>query len=159
MDESGFPRELVEEGAEQQPERQYESLYNQIRDMPVSEKIRLATVGNREARSLLIRDQNRVVLQAVVNSSKLTEEEVSRFAGNRSLSTEVVQLIAGKKEFLKSYQVKLALVSNSKTPVPTALRLLASLREIDLRHLARDKNISSVISRAALKMMEGRQAR
>jgi hypothetical protein len=159
MDESEFPRELVEEEAEPQPERHYESLYKQIMDMPINEKIRLATIGNREARGLLIKDQNRIVMQAVINSPKLTEEEVIKFAGNRNLPGEVVQLIAGKKELLKSYQVKLSLVSNAKTPVPTALRLLALLRESDLRHLAKDKNVSSVISRAALRMMEGRQAR
>jgi len=157
MDEGDFPKELVEELAEQPPERQYESLYNQILGMPISEKIRLATVGNREARNLLIRDQNRVVLQAVISSPKLTEEEIISFAGNRSLAKDVVQLIAGRKEFLKGYQVKLALVCNAKTPVPTALSLLPSLRDKDLRQISKSKNVSSVISRAALRMTETRQ--
>jgi len=157
MHEEDFPKELLEEGAEQQAELKFESLYNQILNMQISEKIRLATVGNREARSLLIKDQNRVVLQAVVNSPKVTEDEIISFAGNRSLSKDVVQLISARKEFMKSYQVKLALVGNAKTPVPTALTILTSLRDKDLRQLSKNKNVSSVISRAALRMTESRQ--
>ena len=120
VDASQFPRELIEEKEEPQeapPEQKIsESLYGQIMKMSVSEKIKLATIGNREARNILIKESNRIVLSAVINSPKLTEDDALMYAANRSLSDEVIKLITLKKEFLQNYRIKLALVTNPKTP-------------------------------------------
>ena len=153
MPDDDFPAELTEEASDDKPEKLHESLYSRIMEMPVSEQIKLATVGNKEARSILIKDSNRLVIQAIINSPKVSEQEIIGFASNRNLPKEVPMLIANKKEFLKNYNIKLALVSNAKTPVPTALRLLSFIYERDLRHLAKSKNVSSVISRTAMKLL------
>jgi hypothetical protein len=57
---------------------------------------------------------------------------------------------------MKNYKVKLALVQNAKTPVPTALKLLGTLMEKDLRNLSKSKNVSTVIARTAMKMLSSR---
>jgi len=82
MDETEFPRELTDDSGEQKPGQHSESMYRRILEMNVPDKVKLATMGNREARSLLIRDSNRIVMQAVLNSPRLTEEEVINFAAN-----------------------------------------------------------------------------
>ncbi|MGW8195182.1 MAG: hypothetical protein ACWGOX_13055, partial [Desulforhopalus sp.] len=65
IDESQFPKELIEEKEGQteatEEDKIADSLYAQILNMTVSEKIKLATVGNREARNILIKDPNRIV--------------------------------------------------------------------------------------------------
>jgi len=156
MTDIEFPKELLDESDEKKTEKLHESLYKQVMQMSVNEKIKLATFGNKEARNLLIKDLNRLVVQAVIESPKLTDEEVASYAANRNLSKEVPRLIAAKKEFVKKYPIKLALVNNAKTPVPTALRLLNFLKEKDLRNLSKSKNVSSVISRTAMKMLTSR---
>ena len=156
MNDKELPKELIEDSQEEKPQKKFESLYSQVLEMSISEKIKLATIGNKEARNLLIKDPNRLIIQAVINSPKLTDEEVISHASNRNLSKEVTRLIAGKKEFMKNYKVKLALVQNAKTPVPTTLKLLGTLMEKDLRNLSKSKNVSTVIARTAMKMLSSR---
>jgi hypothetical protein len=156
-DEAAFPKELIEEqeGQQEAPgeKKISESLYGQIMKMSVSEKIKLATVGNREARNILIKESNRIVLSAVINSPKITEEDVLMFASNRSLSDEVIKLITLKKEFLQNYKIKLALVTNPKTPPTISLKLLSHVMERDLRNLSKDRNVNPLISRQAIRVL------
>jgi hypothetical protein len=159
MDDTEFPKELIEETDQPQPEKVFESLYQRLLNMAVNEKIRLATLGNKEARNLLIKDPNRLVIHSVLSSPKLTEDEVISFAGNKNLSKEVANLISNKKEFLKSYAVKVALVNNPKTQVPTAIKLLPYLIEKDVRNVAKSRGISSVVVAAARRIITQRAAR
>ena len=155
VDESKFTRELTQETEEhkspEEIQRIAESLYAQIIKMTVSEKIKLATVGNREARNILIKDPNRVVIVAVMNSPKLKDEDVLSYAANRSLSEEVVNQISLKREWLQNYKIKLALIRNPKTHPTVSLKLLTHILEKDLRIIAKDKNVQPIVSRQALR--------
>jgi len=157
VDESQFPKELIEEKEEPKgapaEQKLSESLYGKIMTMSVSEKIRLATIGNREARNILIKESNRIVLSAVINSPKMTEDDALMYASNRSLSDEVIKLITLKKEFLQNYKIKLALVTNPKTPPTISLKLLNHVMEKDLRRIAKDKNVNPLISRQAMRVL------
>lgn len=153
MEENEFPKELIEESEQPKPEKLFESLYQRLMNMAVNEKIRLATLGNKEARNLLVKDPNRLVVQAVINSPKLTEDEAILFAANRNLSGDVPRLIADKKEFMKAYAVKVSLVNNPKTPVPLAIKLLPLLRDHDVRNVAKSKAIPNVVVLAARKIV------
>lgn len=153
MEEDHFPDELTGEDPADKDEKQFESLFSRVMEMTVSEKIKLATFGNKEARNILIRDANRLVVQAVINSPKVSEDEVVSFASNPNLPKEGLDMIASKKEFIKNYRVKLSLVCNAKTPVPTALKFLPHLRERDMRKLSKSKNVPGLISRTALKIL------
>ena len=159
MQDDEFPKELIEETEQPQPEKLFESLYQRLLNMAVNEKIRLATLGNKEARNLLIKDPNRLVIHSVLSSPKLTEDEVVSFAGNKNLSKDVANLIANKKEFLKSYAVKVALVNNPKTAVPTAIKLMPLLMEKDVRSVAKSKAVSSVVVAAARRILTQRTAK
>ena len=156
MNDKELPEELIKDSQEEEPQKKFESLYSRVMEMPISEKIKLATLGNKEARNLLIKDPNRLIILAVINSPKLTDQEVVSYAANRNLSKEVPRLIANKKEFMKNYNVKLALVQNAKTPVPTALKILGSLREKDLRNISKSKNVSTIIARTAMKILSSK---
>jgi hypothetical protein len=156
MEEIKFSEELIEKTGEEKNKTTDQSLYKQVLEMSVSDKIKLALVGNMEARSLLIKDINKVVIQAVINNPRLTDGEAESYASNRNYPKEVTRLIAGKKELLKNYNVKLALVCNAKTPLPTALKLLNFIRERDLGKISKNKNIPAVIARTAMKMLDSR---
>ena len=159
MQDDEFPKELIEETEQPQPEKLFESLYQRLLNMAVNEKIRLATLGNKEARNLLIKDPNRLVVHSVLSSPKLTDDEVVGFAGNKNLSKDVANLISNKKEFLKNYAVKVALVNNPKTAVPTAIKLMPLLMEKDVRSVAKSKAVSSVVVAAARRILTQRTAK
>lgn len=132
---------------------------SQIGKMNVSQKVRLALLGSKTDRSILIRDANRVVSLSVIKSPKITPQEASGYAMLRSLNDEVIRYIATKREWMKSYQVKLALVRNPKCPPGTALRLLPHLRKPDLRAVATDRNVPNVVSTTARSMIKGQTKR
>jgi hypothetical protein len=116
------------------------------------EKIRLATLGNAYCRQNLLRDSNRMVAMAVIRSPQITDGEIAKAAANRSLSEEVIRYIGNRKELVKQYPVKLALVGNAKCPLAIALRLLPTLNADDIKHLARSKNVPGALSAAAKRL-------
>lgn len=151
--DSALPRELVaEDRREPSPER-LENLYQRVMKMGVPQKIRLAMLGNQDARNLLIHDSNKVVSQAVLRSPKITENEVQSFAQQKSLPLEILAAIARNKIWMKNYQVKLALAANPKTPLTTSIKLLDHLHDKDLQGLSRNKNVSSILARSAARVL------
>ncbi len=127
-------------------------LSQRILKMTVSEKIKLANQGNKEARTLLIRDSNKLVVTAVMRSPRLTDGEVLNQAQNKVAAEEVLRIICNNREWLRQYPVKLALVKNPKVPQAVSMRLLNQLHEADVKSLARDKNVPGTVQMLARKM-------
>lgn len=148
-DAADFSPDLIYDLQEQLTDEQRQNLYQKIIKMSIPQKIRLAMMGNREARNILILDHNKAVVMAVLRSPKLTENDVFTFAQQRNLSEEVYKYIARNKNWIKNYALKLALVNNPKTPLTVALRFLDHLQERDLKNLSRSKNVSNVLAKAA----------
>lgn len=125
------------------------SLFQKIQTMSVSEKLDLARKASKEARSILIRDSNKLVQLAVVNSPKITESEILAIATNRQVNDDVLKEIAMNKEWLRNYQVRLALVNNPKTPLSIAMAQVTYLNQRDLALLAKSKGVPRPIVIAA----------
>ncbi len=125
------------------------ALNYQISNLSVPQKIRLALLGNAAHRALLITDSNKLVAMAAIKSPTCTDQEVMRFATNRSVPEDVIRYIAGRREWMRNYFVKVSLVNNPKTPLPTAMTLLTHLRKHDLRSLMRNKNVPAGLTAAA----------
>lgn len=145
-----FPDELAREReGEEIAEEKRVTLTQRILDMTVAEKIKLATLGNKEARTILLRDTNKLVAVAAVQSPRITESEVVSLSNSRTVHEDVLRVIYTNREWLKLYQVKLNLVRNPKTPLPTALRFLPHVRPNDLRDIAKNKNVPHAIQTGA----------
>lgn len=146
--------------AESQPvtEQERANLFLQIQRMSMAEKIKLAMIGNKEVRGILIRDPSKATQVAVVNNPRITETEIERIASSKTVEDEVIRLILNNREWLKAYAVKLALVKNPKTPVKAALRLVPHLRSKDLKEVARSKGISNVVVVGAKKVLHQRSS-
>ncbi len=121
-------------------------LHAQIAEMTVSQKIRRAMLGTSAERLLLVRDTNRLVSAAAIKSPMVKENEVVMISASRSVNEDVLRLIALSREHTRSYQVKLNLVSNPRTPLTFAARLVPHLRESDLKSIAKSKNVSGAIA-------------
>lgn len=133
------------------------NLSKKISNMKISEKIKLALVGNLSARSILIRDSNKLVATAVLKSPRITEAEVEAVSRSHSVSEEVIRLIANNKEWAKNYNIKVNLVNNSKTPIHESLKFLNHLRDKDLAGVAKSKNVPQPVVVAARKLLQTRQ--
>ncbi len=116
-----------------------------LEDMSVSEKIRTAMLGTGGQRALLIRSRNRLVAAAVLDSPKLADDEVIKYAGSRVVSEDILRRIANRGSWLRLYEVKLNLVQNPKTPVADAMKLVVLLRESDVKRIATSKNVPAAV--------------
>lgn len=130
------------------------NLFAAIQNMTIMQKVKLARVGGKEARSLLIKDRNKVVSTSVLASPKLTETEIIGIAQSRAVSDEILRLICVNKEWTRSYAVKLALATNPKTPQPQAIKFLNYLQDRDLKSLMKSKDVPSVISTHARRILQ-----
>jgi hypothetical protein len=136
------------------PEAKKLSLTQRIMKMSIAQKIKLATLGNKEARSFLIRDTNKLVCTAVIRSPRITDGEVLSCATNKAVNEEVLRIIYNSREFTKNYKIKMALLKNPKLPLAVGMKFLGTLRENDLKDLSRDKNVPSGLQSVAKKMVE-----
>ncbi|WNG37544.1 hypothetical protein F0U60_30475 [Archangium minus] len=147
-------KEEAEETAAPMPEGKKLSLTQRVMKMSIAQKIKLATLGNKEARGLLIRDTNKLVCTAVIRSPRITDGEVLNCATNKAVNEEVLRIIYSSREFTKNYKIKMALLKNPKLPLSVGMKFLSTLRENDIKELSRDKNVPSALQGMAKKMME-----
>ncbi len=152
-DAARLPGELVLEGRKEPAPEVRQHFSQRVGSMSVAEKIRLAILGNQEARSLLIHDANKVIPLAVLRNPKLSETEVILFAQMKTIPEDVFWAMAKHKTWIKNYLLKLALVSNPKTPLALAIKLLDFLHDRDLQNLSKSKNVSSVLARSAARLL------
>lgn len=148
----------AEEAAPPMEEGKKLSLSKRIMSMNVSEKIKLATKGNKEARGILIRDSNKLVSVAVIRSPRITDGEVLAQAQNKICVDDVLRVIYSNREWLRKYSIKLALVKNPKVPQGVSMRLIATLHEHDVKALAKDKNVPGSVQMLAKKQVEKKGA-
>lgn len=164
LDEFELDAELVEEdeGEEaesQAPDTLNQSVFVKISTLNIGQKIKLAILGNREARTILIKDPNRIVSRAVLKNPRLTDSEAVLISQSKIVSDEILREIAESRKWARLYQIKLALVTNPKTPPHISITLLRHLRESDLRNLRWNKNLPGVIATAVKQMMQERRDR
>jgi len=150
-----FARALVEEPTEaaEAGTRDFTNLYALIQKMSVYQKIKLARLGNREARGLLVRDRNKVVAVAAILSPKLTDNEIAAIAQSRNVGDEVLRIVANNRQWTRNYKVKLALTANPKTPQPLAMGFAGQLHENDLLSLMKSKDVPSAIATHARRLL------
>ncbi len=134
------------------------TITQRVLKMSVAEKIKLATLGNKEARTLLLRDSNRLVSMAAATSPRITDGEIMGLANSRTVNSDVLRYVYTNREFLRNYAIKSALVKNPKVPLPTALRLMQTLQEKDIRELARDRNVPQTVQSQAKAWMMKKEA-
>jgi len=151
-------KEAAEETAAPMEEGKRMNLTQRIMKMTIAEKIKLATLGNKEARSLLIRDSNKLVSTAVIRSPRITDGEVLLTAGNKAANDDVLRIIYGNREWTKNQKIKLALVKNPKVPLTVVMKFLGTLRDTELKDLAKDRNVPSGVQMFAKKMIEKKTA-
>ena len=121
--------------------------------MPVAHRIKLALAGGHEARVVLGRDPVRLVQRCVLMNPRITLEEVLAMAKNRSIHGSLLRQVADQRDWVRQYSIRLALVTNPKTPLQISLKLMPGLHEREVRALAKSRNVSSVIQAQARRMV------
>ena len=145
--ESDEPDKTDESGAE------FLSKYKMAQIMGIGEKIKMALTGDKEWRSILVKDANKLVSGGVIKNPRITDAEVLALIKSGIQNDEIMRLICANREWVKNYNIRKALITNNRTPVQHAMKFLDTMGEKDLASLAKSKNISSVISTMAKRIL------
>jgi len=154
IDEAALAEAVGE--AEPDPSKR-QTLLQRLASMNVAQRVQYAIKGGSEGRRTLIRDTNKVVQRAVLQSPRLTDQEVEQFASMSTLTDEILRLIANNRVFRKNYTVVRNLLNNPKTPLDVSLHMLPLLNAIDLKRLTTNKNIPETLRSTAQKLHRQRQ--
>jgi len=123
-----------------------------INRLDVKGRIQLAMKGNKEERSILIRDGTKVVALAVLDAPKISDGEVEKFALQKNVLEAVLRQIPLKRRFMKNYIVVRNLVANPRTPLDLGLGLMKHLLIQDLKNISANKEVSETVRKLAMKM-------
>lgn len=160
-EESDLPDDLLnpedDDPAEDAPVdeegEQFISKFKISQMMGIGEKIKMALTGDKEWRSILVKDSNKLVSGSVVKNPRMTEAEVQQLIKSGIQNDEIMRIICSNKEWIKSYKIRKCLIENNRTPVQNSMRYLATMSEKDLAGFAKSKNISSVVSTMAKRLL------
>ena len=139
--------ETTAEDGDAAPERI--SLIRRIMLMKVKDRIKLAMKGDREARTTLIRDSNKLVAVAVLHNPRITDQEVESISAMRTVNEEVPRVIGLNRAWARSYPIIHNLVRNPRTPLMTSMNILPRIYTRDLKALSGNRNVSDAIRRQA----------
>jgi len=110
------------------------------------ERARLAT--GEELKSFLYHPSSEV-LYALLENPALDETLLALLLARKDVPAEILESVAGRKSFLKSYAVKKALVFHPKAPRLVGLRLLRDLYLMDLVQFSLSPAVSAELKRHA----------
>lgn len=144
--------------AAQEKEKRKQNLYQMLKNLTIGQKIALAKKGNKDVRSLLIRDPNKMIALEVINNPRITEGEILSIAAMKDVAEDVLRIIANNRMYRSNKAVVLTLLHNPRTPVGVSLGLgISSLNDKELDGLAKNRNIPGVLSKAAKTVLEKRK--
>jgi hypothetical protein len=133
-------------------EEQRGSALQKISKLDIKGRIQLAMKGSKEERSILVRDGTKVVALAVLESPKITDSEVEKFANQKNVLESVLRGISMKRRFIKQYAILRNLTFNPRAPIDVSLGLIKHLLTPDLRNLSGNKEVSDTVRKLATRM-------
>lgn len=142
-----------DEESPNQNDEEFLSKYKMAQLMGIGEKIKMALSGDKEWRSLLVKDSNKLVSGSVIKNPRITEAEILNLIKAGIQNDEISRLICANKEWIKNYSIRKALIENNRTPVQSSIRYLGTMGEKDLAYFAKSKNVASVISTLAKRLL------
>jgi hypothetical protein len=131
-----------------------DSTLQKIAKLDIKGRIALAMRGNKEDRTILIRDSTKLVALAVLESPKITDAEVEKIALQKNVLESVLRQIPMKRKFAKNYNIMRNLVYNPRTPLDASLGLMKQLLTRDLKNLSENKEVSETVRRTATRMFK-----
>ncbi len=135
------------------------NMRDMVREMTVPQKMRLAVRGNMEARKILVDDALALVAKEVLRNPRVTATEIERAAESRTVDSEVLEQIAKMAAYTRTYAIRHALVTNPKTPLTIANKMLGTLFEKDIKIISKSRAVSSAIQSIARQKIDAQEAR
>ncbi len=102
----------------------------------LDDRISKASQAGPEDIARYLHDSSPKIIKALLNNKNLTEQDALIIANRKNLPGETLQTIYSDKRWADSYQMRLALAKNPKTPLFVSLSIARGLRLFDLADLS-----------------------
>ena len=112
------------------------------------DKMRLAMTGDRETRFALLRDPSKQLHPMVLKNPRIGLDEVQWAAKLTTLNPDALKQIADHPEWGHAPAIAAALVRNPRTPIPSAIKLIARLPAGEVRALAKSQCRPQIVQAA-----------
>jgi len=144
---------LPEEDKEVPEDEEGLTISQRIQRMNIGQKIKTGMKGDKEARTILIKDTNRDVYMAVLKNPGLKENEIEMLTKNTGTNVEILRAIANNREWVANRNILNGLVMNPKTPVNLSIRFLSRLSRKDVEFIAKSRSLPVALRNNARRMI------
>lgn len=135
--------------------------FSRIRRLNFAQKVIYATRAGQSGRAILMQQPNPMLMLYLCKNPLITLLEVIHIAKLPSIDAlvaeYVVKMLRSNPEWAMSEELKLALVTNAKTPGGTALSLLTHLSSRSLRQICKQGEVRSTLKQAAMRLLMERK--
>jgi hypothetical protein len=113
-----------------------EQIVARLPQMPLGQKITLARRGPSRVAGALVADGHAQVMPIALENPYLTEAQVLKALAREKVPVVVVQALANHRKWSQCYNIRLAIIRSSSTPISIVLGFLPLMTVNDLRILA-----------------------
>lgn len=128
-----------------------------LQEMALGEKVALARIASRGVIAVLRRQENPMVIRALLQNPRLMEEDALIIASATVTPGAVLHALADDPRFSARPAVLKAIVQNRETPPSTALRIVQGLSTRALKELTHAPHVPQLVKVAALRLVEARE--
>lgn len=140
---------------------EHQDEYTRVREMTFPQKVIYATRAGQGGRAILMQQPIAMLLLFICKNPLITLPEVIQIAKLPSIDSLVaeyiVKMLRSNPQWAMSEELKMALVTNPKTPGGTALSLLSHLSAHSLRNLCKRGEVRGTVKNAAMKILMERK--
>jgi len=130
------------------------SLKEQLGDLRLGDRVSLAKIATPAVMAGLLADAEPRVTEAALINRRLREEDLLVALRQADLRPALIQAVVASPRWSQSYAVKLALVLQSRTPLPVALAQISSLVKRDLVRVVETPGLRPLVQAAAAAVLE-----
>mgnify|MGYP004390195723 CR=1 FL=1 len=128
-------------------------IHKQLKELGVSDRVRLARQATRPVRALLLRDIEKRIHLEVVKNPKITDEEIVEATKISNLSPGALRYIATQRKYTRRRDVVLNLIYNPSTPSDQSMKLIGTLNQSELLKIMRSNRVREKLQIAAKKKL------
>ena len=130
-------------------------LKERLPELELGEKISLARSAPPGLLSVLAGDESHRVVAALLSNQRLLEADVLAIVRREKTPAEVLRVVAGSERWISRPSIRAGVLCHPRTPVHSALRLLAGLPAWEIRKLIAEKPLPPVVRFGAERILSG----
>ncbi len=130
-------------------------LRERLRELELGEKISLARTAPAGLLPVLASDESHRVIAAVLTNPRLLEADVAAIVRREKTPVEVLRVVASSERWISRPSIRDGVLTHPRTPVHSALKVLAAMPAPEIRKLLAEKPLPPVVRFGAERILSG----